>query len=158
MTTEAEQTPVGRRRKSSLNTSRSSSSSTVSDAAAAKSGSGSSVSKKNSESETSSSSSSSSNVGGGGKGGKGGRDSVIASAPVLVPYKTGRPVVTEAQLILKWGGVLTRKGRQQAEAMGRWFRTHMYKSRSVTVNARVLHFPLAPLCLSFRLHDLLYRY
>ena len=38
----------------------------------------------------------------------------------------GVSIVQEAQLILKWGGVLTASGRQQAEEMGRSFRQRMY--------------------------------
>eukprot|EP01138_Halocafeteria_seosinensis_P009466 gb/GECG01009674.1/.p1 GENE.gb/GECG01009674.1/~~gb/GECG01009674.1/.p1 ORF type:complete len:1580 (+),score=253.46 gb/GECG01009674.1/:1-4740(+) len=39
--------------------------------------------------------------------------------------------VTEATLILKWGGVLTEKGREQAEALGRMFRGSMYPGDSL---------------------------
>ena len=38
----------------------------------------------------------------------------------------GGEVVTEALLILKWGGVLTQSGRNQAEELGRRFRHDMY--------------------------------
>lgn len=41
-----------------------------------------------------------------------------------VSPQTGEPV--EAQLILKWGGVLTPPGRERAEMMGRSFRERMY--------------------------------
>lgn len=41
----------------------------------------------------------------------------------------GDVVVQEAQLILKWGGVLTASGRQQAEEMGRSFRQRMYPGK-----------------------------
>lgn len=34
--------------------------------------------------------------------------------------------VTEALLILKYGGVLTHAGRQQAESLGKDFRNNMY--------------------------------
>lgn len=34
--------------------------------------------------------------------------------------------VEELMLILKWGGVLTHAGRQQAENLGSFFRTAMY--------------------------------
>lgn len=32
----------------------------------------------------------------------------------------------EAQMVLKYGGVLTHAGRKQAENLGRWFREKMY--------------------------------
>lgn len=38
----------------------------------------------------------------------------------------GQPVLEEAMLILKYGGVLTHAGRQQAEELGRIFRLVMY--------------------------------
>jgi hypothetical protein len=37
-----------------------------------------------------------------------------------------QPVLEEALLILKWGGVLTHAGRKQAEDLGRVFRLVMY--------------------------------
>ena len=40
-------------------------------------------------------------------------------------------VVTEAQLVMKWGGVLTHRGREQAEVFGRRFRQTMYPSLNV---------------------------
>ncbi len=36
------------------------------------------------------------------------------------------PVLEEALLILKWGGVLTHAGRQQAEDLGKIYRMVMY--------------------------------
>jgi len=38
-------------------------------------------------------------------------------------------VLEEVLLILKWGGVLTHAGRQQAEDLGRMFRMVMYPRR-----------------------------
>ena len=40
-------------------------------------------------------------------------------------------IVTEALLILKWGGVLTHAGRRQAEILGQRFRSVMYPGESV---------------------------
>jgi len=40
-------------------------------------------------------------------------------------------VVTEAVLVLKWGGVLTEAGRRQAEALGRRFRETIYEGESL---------------------------
>ncbi|GFR40431.1 hypothetical protein Agub_g1005 [Astrephomene gubernaculifera] len=40
----------------------------------------------------------------------------------------GTPVLEEALLILKWGGVLTHAGRQQAEDLGKVYRMVMYPS------------------------------
>jgi inositol hexakisphosphate/diphosphoinositol-pentakisphosphate kinase len=39
---------------------------------------------------------------------------------------TGSVVLEEALLILKWGGVLTHAGRQQAEDLGKIYRMVMY--------------------------------
>ena len=50
---------------------------------------------------------------------------VCVDAAVAKEART-RTVATEAQLILKWGGVLTRLGRSHAEALGRSFREEMY--------------------------------
>ncbi|KAA0149834.1 hypothetical protein FNF29_05659 [Cafeteria roenbergensis] len=38
--------------------------------------------------------------------------------------------VLEAQLVLKWGGVLTEAGRRQAEELGRRFRSHLFPGES----------------------------
>lgn len=38
----------------------------------------------------------------------------------------GQPVLEEGLLILKWGGVLTHAGRQQAEDLGKIYRMVMY--------------------------------
>ncbi len=42
----------------------------------------------------------------------------------------GDGVLEEALLIVKWGGVLTHAGRQQAEELGRVFRMVMYPRRA----------------------------
>ena len=39
--------------------------------------------------------------------------------------------IVEATLVLKWGGVLTEKGREQSEALGRMFRSSMYPGDSL---------------------------
>lgn len=44
----------------------------------------------------------------------------------------GDEVLEEVLLILKWGGVLTHAGRQQAENLGRMFRMVMYPRRYKT--------------------------
>ncbi len=36
------------------------------------------------------------------------------------------PVLEEALMVVKWGGVLTHAGRQQAEDLGKVFRLVMY--------------------------------
>lgn len=40
-------------------------------------------------------------------------------------------IVTEAVLVLKWGGVLTEAGRRQAEALGKRFRDTLYQGESL---------------------------
>ena len=39
---------------------------------------------------------------------------------------TKQEEVVEAQLILKWGGVLTQRGRREAEQLGVWGREYLY--------------------------------
>lgn len=49
-----------------------------------------------------------------------------ASGSPAPPSQAQAPVLEEALLILKWGGVLTHAGRQQAEDLGKIYRMVMY--------------------------------
>ena len=56
-----------------------------------------------------------------------GFDSLMSSLPRPQPTSAaGNSDVEEVEMILKWGGVLTHAGRQQAEDLGRVFRMVMY--------------------------------
>jgi len=48
------------------------------------------------------------------------------SQNIKVDSKPARPVLLEGLLVVKWGGVLTHAGRQQAEQLGMHFRACMY--------------------------------
>ena len=58
----------------------------------------------------------------------------VQHSPSTTPL-SGAPVLEEALLIVKWGGVLTHAGRQQAEDLGKIYRMVMYP-RSAAVGAR----------------------
>eukprot|EP00963_Diacronema_lutheri_P011878 scaffold1501_cov352-Pavlova_lutheri.AAC.21 len=65
-------------------------------------------------------------------GGVGGRFSGVNRKAQFKPLQTsvvdGQEKVTLSLLILKWGGVLTHAGREQAENLGKDFRINMYPS------------------------------
>ena len=52
--------------------------------------------------------------------------------------ENGEVEVTEALLIMKWGGVLTHAGKEQAEKLGRQFRNKMYSARDVDTDELLL--------------------
>lgn len=82
---------------------------------------------------------------------KGGRFSGINRKVQLKPLKWAHaipasgdgapaaPTVTEALLVLKWGGELTATGCQQAEALGRDFRMQMYSDDKRDIGLLRLH-------------------